>query len=273
MRGTDLADAFSTSYADDLALLLDAAKQAGEIAMGFFRRDPKVWYKHGNSPVSEADFAADRCLKELLIGARPGYGWVSEEMKASERTAASLQRVFVVDPIDGTRAFLRGEDVWCVSVAVLEAGLPVAGAITVPARGETFEATLDGPALLNGEPCSVAGIDETASLRLSLPESIAARIAPEDRRSVDALPAIPSLAYRLALVACGRLDGTLVRPRANDWDVAAADLVLQRAGGVFCDVDGGRWRYGPEAGERGIMIAGPLGVAPRLRDIARNLAT
>ncbi|TFF23029.1 inositol monophosphatase [Jiella endophytica] len=267
-----MGNAPQASLSDDLSLLLEAARRAGEVALGYFRADPKVWYKHGNSPVSEADYAADRALKETLIGARPGYGWISEEMDASERTADSCERVFVVDPIDGTRAFLRGEDVWCVSVAVLEAGVPVAGVIDVPARGEIFVATADGPALLNGETCSVGIVGEADAMRLSLPDSIRQKLAPADRGSVDAVPAVPSLAYRLALVASGRLDGTLVRPRANDWDVAAADLILERAGGIFCDVEGEPWRYGVEASARGIMVAGPLGVAPRLRDIARHLA-
>nr|WP_255699795.1 3'(2'),5'-bisphosphate nucleotidase CysQ [Jiella avicenniae] len=250
----------------------EAAFRAGEIAMGYFRRDPQVWYKHGNSPVSEADYAADRCLEERLGGARPDYGWVSEEMSAPERAGEARHRVFVVDPIDGTRAFLRGEDVWCVSVAVLEAGVPVAGVIHVPARGETFEATADGPALLNGAPCAVGDATPASRMRLSLPDSMRKKVADAEGRTVDALPAIPSLAYRLALVACGRLDGTIVRPRANDWDVAAADLILDRAGGRFEDVEGRRWRYGEDTAAHAVMIAGPLGLAPRLRDIARSLA-
>ncbi|MBP0614202.1 inositol monophosphatase family protein [Jiella mangrovi] len=263
---------FAASLDDDLVLLRDAARRAGEIALGYFRKDPQVWYKHGNSPVSEADYAADRCLKEILGGARPGYGWVSEEMPAEEREAELRHRVFVVDPIDGTRAFLRGEEFWCVSVAVLERGVPVAGVVYVPSRGETFEATATGPALLNGKPCSVSGAPGNTPIRLSLPDSILRRIAAADRSVVDALPVIPSLAYRLALVASGRLDGTLIRPRANDWDVAAADLILERAGGLFEDVDGRRWRYGEDPSVHGVMVAGALGLSPRLRDIARNLA-
>ncbi len=265
-------DGFSASLAEDLELLREAAFRAGEIAMGYFRRDPQVWYKHGNSPVSEADYAADRCLEERLSGARRDYGWVSEEMRTPESPASVRHRVFVVDPIDGTRAFLRGEDVWCVSVAVLEAGVPVAGVIHVPARGETFEATADGPALLNGAACRVGTASSAGSLKLSLPDSMRKTIARTHGDSVEALAAVPSLAYRLALVASGRLDGTIVRPRANDWDVAAADLILERAGGRFEDVDGRRWRYGEDAAAHKVMVAGPLGLSPRLRDIARGLA-
>lgn len=265
-------DEFSASLADDLELLRDAAFLAGDVAMGYFRKDPQVWYKHGNSPVSEADYAADRCLKQRLAGTRPAYGWVSEEMEAAERSDETRHRVFVVDPIDGTRAFLRGEDVWCVSVAILEAGVPVAGVIHVPARGETFEAVANGPALLNGGPCLISEVVPAAMLRLSLPDSMRKKIARSEGEGVEALPAVPSLAYRLALVASGRLDGTIVRPRANDWDVAAADLILERAGGRFEDVDGRRWRYGEDEAAHNVMVAGPLGLSPRLRDIARGLA-
>ncbi|WP_231081835.1 inositol monophosphatase family protein [Jiella flava] len=268
-----MSGAAMASLSDDLALLLAAAKEAGAVAGRYFRRDPKVWYKDGNSPVSEADYAADAALKAALIGARPDYGWVSEEMPDAERLPQTEGRAFVVDPIDGTRAFLRGEDVWCVSVAVVEAGRPIVGVVHVPARGETFQATSDDPALMNGRPCQVSAAGSDDIMRLSLPDSIRRAIAPADQPSVDALPAIPSLAYRLALVAAGRLDGTLVRPRANDWDVAAADLILEKAGGLFCDRYGERWRYGAEAGAMGVMVAAPLGLAPRLRDIAGALGT
>ena len=115
----------------DLALLQTAAREAGRIALGFFRQDPQVWWKEGNSPVSEADFAVDRFLKEALLGARPDYGWLSEETDPLAEVATLVEpprRFFVIDPIDGTRSFIRGEDTWCVSVAVVEGGRPVAGA-------------------------------------------------------------------------------------------------------------------------------------------------
>ena len=123
------------TYAADLELIAAAAEEAAGIAMGYFRKDPKVWYKDGQSPVSEADFAVDGFLKDALLAARPGYGWVSEETARPERDDAE-GRFFVVDPIDGTRAYLRGEDTWCVSIAVIEGGRPVAGAIVAPATGD-----------------------------------------------------------------------------------------------------------------------------------------
>ena len=98
-------------FAGDLALIRNAARQAGLIALGFFNQSPEVWMKGGTSPVSEADYAVDRFLREALTAARPDYGWLSEETAdSSERLG--LRRTFVVDPIDGTRAFLDGGTMW-----------------------------------------------------------------------------------------------------------------------------------------------------------------
>lgn len=100
-------EAAHASFEEDLILITDAAREAGRIAIKYFRRDPEVWWKDGKSPVSEADLAVDRFLRERLLAARPSYGWLSEETAASpERLSA--ERVFIVDPIDGTRAFIDG---------------------------------------------------------------------------------------------------------------------------------------------------------------------
>ena len=118
---------------EDLSLLRAAAVEAGRIALGYFRQNPEVWLKGGSSPVSEADYAVDRYLKETLLAARPDYGWLSEETADHPARLAS-RRTFVVDPIDGTRGFLEGGSRWCVSVAVVEAGRSVAGVIEAPVR-------------------------------------------------------------------------------------------------------------------------------------------
>ena len=129
----------------DLDLLKHAAAEAGALTLRYFRQDPKAWSKDGGSPVSEADHASDALLHELLIGARPDYGWLSEESD-DDPTRVARQRVFVIDPIDGTRAFLRGEPAYAIAIAVVEEGCPVAGVIHLPARGETYAACLGGGA-------------------------------------------------------------------------------------------------------------------------------
>ena len=144
-------------HADDLAVLLEAAAEAGAIAMRYFRRSPEVWMKKGSSPVSEADYAADTYLRETLTAARPAYGWLSEET-ADTAARHAAKRLFVVDPIDGTRGFLEGGSQWCVSVAIVEAGRPIVGVLQCPARKERFWAVagegafLDGARLEVGEP-------------------------------------------------------------------------------------------------------------------------
>jgi Archaeal fructose-1,6-bisphosphatase and related enzymes of inositol monophosphatase family len=124
--------AFAPPYADDLELLRSTAVAAGIIASSYFRKDVRSWTKENASPVSEADIIVDRFLAANLLQARPDYGWLSEET-ADNPSRLDCERVFVVDPIDGTRAFLRGEDYWTVSLAVVENGVPVAGVVYAPA--------------------------------------------------------------------------------------------------------------------------------------------
>ncbi|KGF68551.1 inositol monophosphatase, partial [Hoeflea sp. BAL378] len=137
------------AHADDLALMLDASRLAADIAMAHFRQDPEVWYKNdGRSPVSEADIAIDRMLHQVLLSARPDYGWLSEEREDSDARILH-RRVFIIDPIDGTRAYVSGRPDWCVSIGLVEDGRPVAGVLAAPARGEVWHARAGGGAFLN----------------------------------------------------------------------------------------------------------------------------
>ena len=255
----------------DLVLLQTAAREAGRIALGFFRKDPQVWWKEGNSPVSEADFAVDRFLKEALLGARPDYGWLSEETDPLAEVAALVeppQRFFVIDPIDGTRSFIRGEDTWCVSVAVIEGGRPIAGVIDAPAMGEVFSAVADGLASLNGAPLSVSAAEPNVRLNVSMPDPMRKKLGSDGENQLAYARNAPSLAYRLALVACGRLDGTLIRPHANDWDIAAGDLILERDGGALIDLDGTVPYYRLEGRRHGVLIAAASHALPILIGLA-----
>ncbi|GHC67930.1 3'(2'),5'-bisphosphate nucleotidase CysQ [Limoniibacter endophyticus] len=216
----------------DLALIRDAAAEAGRIALKFFGMEPQVWMKAGVSPVSEADYAADTYLRERLLAARPGYGWLSEETADSpERLKA--RRTFVVDPIDGTRGFLSGGDEWCVSVAVVENGRPVVGVLDCPAKNEIYWAEEGKGAFLNGKTISVRHPAETLDIA-GLKATI--KTLPVDIRArVQEFRHVPSLAYRLAMVARGAIDATFVKANSHDWDLAAADLILREAGGAVID--------------------------------------
>ncbi len=225
-------------WADDLDLLREAALAAGEIAMSYFRKDPDVWWKNqGRSPVSAADIAANDILKSMLLKARPNYGWLSEETD-DDPARLSCETLFVIDPIDGTRAFIAGSDLWCVSAAVVHRGRPVAGVLFAPALKEVFDATEGGPALKNGKPVRVAAPDGAQPLRLAAAADMVSRLDTAALGAVERIPHVPSLAYRLAMVAEGRIDGTLVKTNSQDWDLAAADLILANAGGGLVDLDG-----------------------------------
>lgn len=257
------------SAAEDLALLTVAAREAGEIALGFFGASPEVWMKTGNSPVSEADFAVDAHLKRVLLAARPHYGWLSEETETvlGERGA---DRFFVVDPIDGTRSFLRGESTWCVSIAVVDGARPHAGVIDAPAKGEVFTAVAGGDALLDGVPIRVSAAGET-SLAVAMPEAMAKRFEPERRAGrLSFAKAAPSLAYRLVEIAAGRFDGTVIRPNANDWDIAAGDLILERAGGALVDLSGAGRLYDISGRRHGLLVAAAEHALSRLTSMAET---
>lgn len=250
MPANDLA--LDLPLAADLDLIRDAAREAGVIAMQHFRSDPEVWMKGGRSPVSAADIAVDDFLRHTLLRARPDYGWLSEET-ADNPSRLSARRTFVVDPIDGTRAFIEGRRTWCVSIAIVESGAAIAGVLDCPARDEIYEATAGGAALLNGAPVRVRAPDAPALIAGPKPmlDRAAAHLAPFHRA-----PYVPSLAYRIAMIAAGALDGTFVKADAHDWDIAAADLILARAGGRLLDAAGRPLVYATSEPRHGTLVAG-----------------
>ena len=239
---------------------LVAAREGGEIALSYFRKDPRRWTKENDSPVSEADLAVDRHLAQALKAARPDYGWLSEETAETVR-ADDAGRTFVVDPIDGTRAFIEGRKSWCVSVAIVEQGRPVAGVLDCPALSEIYSAAsgqgawMDGVALRVGPPSTPA--------RLAGPRNLIDSLKPP-AIDIRQMPYVPSLAYRIAMIAGRALDATFVRPNANDWDLAAADLILEEAGGQLLTFDGQVPRYLREDPRHGALLAGSGGLLSEL---------
>ncbi|UJQ95863.1 3'(2'),5'-bisphosphate nucleotidase CysQ [Mariluticola halotolerans] len=217
----------------DLQLLRSNAVAAGIIAAGYFRRELKSWTKENASPVTEADFLVDKFLMQSLRAARPGYGWLSEE-SVDDQSRLKAERVFIIDPIDGTRAFMRGDDCWAISLAVVENGHPIAGVIYAPARDELYHASKGGGAFLNGEKL-------TPDLTLQRPAIIPAPGAVHTELKADGLDYVrgdhyPSLAYRLVQVATGRVDAAVARRGAQDWDIAGAAIILSECGINFEDV-------------------------------------
>ena len=221
--------------ARDLALLTEAALKAGEIAMRFWKRSPKSWDKGGShGPVTEADLDVNEMLADRLLAARPDYGWLSEETEDGAARLAA-ERVFIIDPIDGTRAFMAGEDTFAHSLAVAEHGRVTAAVVYLPALDRLYTACDHGPALCDGAAiaASARAGTEGATL-LATQSSMAAELwpggVPEVKRSFRA-----SLAYRLSLVAEGRFDGMVTLRDAWEWDIAAGALICERAGAMVTD--------------------------------------
>lgn len=231
--------------------LAGIVREAGALAASKFRdTDLKSWTKHGNSPVTESDIAVDKLLRARLTNLVPDAAWLSEESE-DDRARLDASRLWIVDPIDGTRAYVGGLPDWSVSVALVENGRPVLGCIYAPmddglylaADGEG--ATRDGIAIAPGgeAPPRVAGPKPMiAELEKSIPDLIA-------------VPKVHSLALRLARVAAGRLDVAFASSNSHDWDLAAADLIVHEAGGWLGTLDGKLTTYNSDEARHNALIA------------------
>ena len=244
--------ASSPDLQDDLQMIAHAARRAGEIALGYFGRDPRVWTKEGDSPVSEADQAADDYLRTTLLDMRPDYGWLSEEA-AEDQNKRDSRRLFIVDPIDGTRGFLEGNRKWCVSIAIVEDGRPVCAVLECPALAETYTAARNTGVWLNGGILTTS--EPGLALRIGGPKPLVRGFGEKTGLDVTATPFDPSLAYRLTSVASGALDGAYARPNCHDWDIAAADLIMREAGARLTGLDGHKIRYNRSDITHGVLVA------------------
>ncbi|NDA48316.1 MAG: 3'(2'),5'-bisphosphate nucleotidase CysQ, partial [Alphaproteobacteria bacterium] len=203
-------------FADEAALLtslMAITQAAGDQALPFFKSGAQthaeINLKEGGSPVTQADLLLDGFLREHLIAAVPQAGWLSEEsLDNPDRLSRSL--TFVVDPIDGTKAFIRGDPRWAVSVALVEDGRPILAVLHLPALGQTFTARRGFGAQLHQTMSPPAGVSVSGQTTL-MGSKIAGPKRLLDQLSQSGLdfaaaPSVPSLAYRLALVANGELD-------------------------------------------------------------------
>lgn len=241
----------------DLALLVRTTRAAGDLAMGYFHSGNTVWDKSPGNPVSDADLAVDAYLKDRLLTARPSYGWLSEETAdAPDRLACD--RVWVVDPIDGTRDFIRGRDGWAVSVALVEKGQPVLAALAAPVRRQLYVAVRGRGAHRDGIRLSVSGREQLGGLSMPVePQNLTAAWWPEPWDAV-AVERPNSIALRTAKVAAGECDAWIEGRTVNEWDMAAAALILTEAGGRITDRAGQPLRFNqPEPSIVGVVAATP----------------
>jgi len=251
--------------AQALAALVEAARLGGEIAMRDFASGEKtgarIDYKDGGSPVTSADLAVDRFLRDRLGAEFPDAGWLSEET-TDDATRVERSTLVIVDPIDGTRAFAAGDRRWAVSIAFAVEGRIVAGVVHAPALGETYAASLGRGATLNGAPIRASGRTALAGARIGGPRPLVAKLAGAARVEFLEEPKIPSLAYRLARVASGSLDGALASANSHDWDIAGADILLSEAGAGLWDPEGRPLSYNRLETSHGPLAAAPLAGKP-----------
>ncbi len=229
----------------DHELLLHAVREAGACAQNRFQQEQKVWRKSKYHPVCEADIETNTVLREMLMVAKPDYGWLSEE---SEDTEERLQRrrIWVVDPIDGTNSYLNGVPEFAVSVALIEDGQPIMGAVFNPAQDEMFEAVKGGGAYLNGAKISVTGRPEIAGLHILASRSEHREAGWPERFEAENVRAMSSIAYKLALVAAGRFDAAASAWPKADWDICAGCLLVAEAGGTITSIGGKPFTFNQE---------------------------
>lgn len=254
----------------DLAGAIAAiAAEAGALALAQWRTDVAQWEKVPGHPVCQVDLDVNALLRERLEALLPDAGWLSEET-ADNADRLAHERVWVVDPIDGTRDYIRGRRGWAISVALVEHGQPVIAVLDAPARDEVWLAQAGQGATLNGAPIHVGD----------------RRDFPGARVPTDALPKIDSdlvpvekpnsIALRIAMVAADRADLVATLRWGHEWDIAAAVLIAAEAGATVSDALGQKLAFNtPSAQAFGVLISTPgihqAGI-DRLSERARRLS-
>jgi myo-inositol-1(or 4)-monophosphatase len=235
------------------ALLIESVREAGDLALATLRTPLHTWHKANASPVSNADIAVDRLLHRRLTAATPGYGWLSEE-SADDQARFSAPRVWIIDPIDGTRAYIGGRPDWSIAAALVEDARPILGVVYAPVEQGLFVAVAGRGATLNGLPIRTSSGRTLEQARVAGPrrhlEQLCALVP-----SLRPVPKIHSLALRLARVAQGTLDAAFASQSGQDWDLAAADLLVHEAGGALTTLGGERLAYNRQDPVHAAVIA------------------
>jgi myo-inositol-1(or 4)-monophosphatase len=228
-------------------------REAGAIALKMFQTPLRSWLKNQSSPVSEADIAVDGFLRARLAGPASGCGWLSEET-ADDRSSAAAQRLWIVDPIDGTRSYLAGRPDWAISAALVVDGRPVLAGVFAPVSDELFVAAAGAGATRNGAPIRASAGDRLAGAKVAGPKRLLQALAAVDAQ-VTVPPRIGSLALRLVRVAQGDLDVAFASGSSHDWDLAGADLLVHEAGGAMTNLVGRSLTYNQPDLVHGALVA------------------
>ncbi|MGH7815083.1 MAG: 3'(2'),5'-bisphosphate nucleotidase CysQ [Candidatus Binataceae bacterium] len=236
----------------ELALAKKAARVAGEILRHYWRRGGYgIGSKGRDNPVTTADLEADRALKKILCGPFPDYGWLSEETADSD-ARLKCRRVWIVDPLDGTKEFIKGIPEFAVSIALVEDGAPVLGVTYNPIERELFWAARGLGCHLNERP---ARVTRRRTLRRAAVLASRSEIGrgewDEFRGKLKVVPA-GSVAYKLAMVAAGLADATFTRSPKSEWDIASGAALITIAGGTVADIGGRPVRFN----RRNVLLKG-----------------
>ena len=243
----------AATLARDARLLQATVREAGSLALSLFGTELKNWIKGTSSPVSEADIAVNDLLEARLRSATSDYGWLSEE-SADDADRLSRRRVWIVDPIDGTRSYLAGKPDWCVSVALVEDAAPVIAAVFAAASDEFFFALRGEGATLNGLAVQATGGTDVDFARMAGPKPLVERLK-ASTGDISIHPRIGSLALRLCRVADGRLDAAFAGGQSRDWDLAAANLIVQEANGRMTTLSGDPILFNRREVTHGVLVA------------------
>ncbi len=242
---------------DDEKLLDQAIRDAGELALKYYNSATKSWDKSDGSPVTEADLAVDDFLKRALMKNRPDYGWLSEESTDNDERL-SRHKVWIVDPIDGTRSFVERTGEWCISAALVANGKPILARIFRPLAGDMYGAVPGGGANLNGKPIKTTVRDTLENCRMMTRGRVLDPAKWDKPWPLMQTGIATSLALRLCLVADGRFDGTIALGNKCDWDLAAGHLIVQEAGGQISNIFGQELTYNQQQTRQpgGLIAAG-----------------
>lgn len=246
------------SLAPDRDILIDAVRQAGEIARNYFQTDVKQWQKSKNDPVTEADLAVDALLKKALTNARQDYGWMSEE-STDDLSRLDRSRVWIVDPIDGTRAFVKGRPHFTICAAMVEDGTSAVGVVYNPITDDLFDAVRGQGARRNGQTISASQTPEIENCRMLGSKDLFHH--PKWKRTWPdmTIKAMNSIALRMVLAASGEWDACMALNGKSDWDLAAADIICTEAGANCTDYKGERFTYNQETTRQSsVVVANPV---------------
>lgn len=226
---------------NDLEKIRSALEAARQVAARHMSKPIEAQFKAGGDPVTQADIELDRVLKDHLC--QNGDGWLSEET-VDDLSRLEKRRVWIVDPLDGTREFVQGIDEWCISVALFEDGSLLAAGILNPAKDQLFLGSMQTGVTLNGKKVKVTERDDLNGARVLASRSEVKR-GEWDRFMDGPLDVIPcgSVAYKLALVSAGLADATFTLVPKNEWDIAAGVLLVEAAGGRVVDKDGNKFVF------------------------------